>query len=230
MMKSTLSKIVVVSLLFFTLLMGYGAKVQQVISLAAPNKLNEKATSQVKKSPAPEATMAPTSTPAPVFGQVVYEGIALDYAKNWKPFDASLDGNSQVLTVDIPNFYGTIVGGLGDKKYLSQGDFKYYRVGMVLLKKGIPPGSSLKDLFVVTYSSQYLSNRFSGVSDVKLNGIPALRRTYNVFTQGAWYSVSDFWFENQGVAYIISCRAEYTDTDNLADPGFLTILNSVRVD
>jgi hypothetical protein len=226
MMKLYLSKIVVVSLLFFTLLMGYSMKVQQALSLAAPNTLNEKATSQVKITPTPEATIAPKITPAPVVGQVVYEGIALDYADNWQPFSAS----QQVLTVDIPNFYGTIVGGLGDKKFLSQGDLKYYRVGMILLKKEIPPGSSLKDLFAVTYSSQYLTNRFSGVADVKLNGISAMRRTYNVFARGAWYSVSDFWFENQGVAYIISCRAEYTDTDNLADPGFLTILNSVRVD
>jgi hypothetical protein len=226
-MKSFFIKITVVSLLFFSLLFIYSVKVDQFFNLSGA--LNGIPVTGVSKAPTPQPTEEPPATPAPANGRVNFGGIVIDYAKNWQPFLVNQIGGSENLTMEIPNFYGIVVGGVGNLNYPGTGKYKYYQVGMVLLEKPIPPSSNLKDLVGVSYNSTNFSNLYAKVLDVKLNGIPAIQRNYMVYTNGAWYEIADFWIQKDGIAYIISCRAEYTNQDDLADPGFLTILNSVQV-
>lgn len=148
------------------------------------------------------------------------DGIAFDYPGNWEPIsevfpnhkpqhDPELDAEELVVIVDAGSS-------------TEQGD--KYSVSVHIMKRDLPSGVSLKDLFTQTYEDK--SYVMISEDAMTVNGIQAYEKVYKKPHGEPWYQIRDVWLEKDGVVYIISCWAlpnsfaEFQDKFNIIIDSF----------
>ncbi len=156
-------------------------------------------------------------------GRVEQEAFAFDYDAGWQPYfegelpnvvDVLLDVETLGLVLDSSRFVETPLK-----------PFYYYAV--VIMRKAIPAGSSLEEVYRLTYAEQVLDYPEAAKDgSSQLGGLPALERVYPYYSGEPRYDIRELWVEWDGWAYILSQRAQYTNKVNLDHPGFKTIEDS----
>ncbi len=158
-------------------------------------------------------------------GRVEQNSFAFDYDAGWQPFfDGELPGMVDVR-LDVET-----LGAVVETSQSKQTPLRpFYANAAVVMRKAIPSGSSLEEVFRETYAKQVLAYPEAAKDgSSNLGGLPALERTYPYYSGEPRYDIRELWVERDGWAYILSQRAQYTDHVNLDRPGFKTIEESFQ--
>jgi hypothetical protein len=158
-------------------------------------------------------------------GRVEQEAFAFDYDTGWQPFfDGELPGMVDVR-LDVETLGAVVETGQSVETPLRP----FYSNAVVIMRKAIPEGSSLEEVYRETYAAQTLAYPDAAKDGIgQLSGLPALERTYPFFSGEPRYDIRELWVERDGWAYILSQRAQYTSQVNLDRPGFKTIEESFQ--
>jgi hypothetical protein len=158
-------------------------------------------------------------------GRVEQEAFAFEYDAGWQPhFEGELPN-----VVDVRLDVETLGLVLDSSRFVETPLKPFYYYAVVIMRKAIPAGSSLQEVYQETYAKQVLAYPEAAKDGVsQLGGLPALERVYPYYSGEPRYDIRELWVERDGWAYILSQRARYTDKVNLDHPGFKTIEDSFQ--
>jgi hypothetical protein len=158
-------------------------------------------------------------------GRVEQEAFAFDYEAGWQPYFEEELPNMVDVRLDVETLGAVIETGQSKQTPLRP----FYFNAVVVMRKAIPSGSSLEEVYQETYAKQVLAYPEAAKDGVsQLGGLPALERVYPYYSGEPRYDIRELWVERDGWAYILSQRAQYTDKVNLDRPGFKIIEDSFQ--
>jgi len=147
-------------------------------------------------------------------------GVSFNYPDNWGPISKvfpnyKLQHNPELDTEEL-----AVIVDAGS----STGQGEKYSVSVHILKRDLPSGVSLKDLFTQTYEDK--SYVMISEDTATINGIQAYEKVYKKPHGEPWYQIRDIWLEKDSIVYIISCWtlpnsfAEFQDKFNIVIDSF----------
>jgi len=158
-------------------------------------------------------------------GRVEQEAFAFDYDAGWQPYFEEELPNMVDVRLDVETLGAVIETGQSKQTPLRP----FYFNAAVVMRKAIPSGSSLEEVYRSTYAEQVLAYPEAAKDGVsQLGGQPALERTYPYYSGEPRYDIRELWVERDGWVYILSLRSQYTNKTNLDRPGFKTIEESFQ--
>jgi hypothetical protein len=143
------------------------------------------------------------NTPTPP-SPLVNPLFSIEVPEGWQSF-SSLDIPPILPSLDLQ---AEVLGVIVDTKavlHTSQQD--YFTFTLFILRKPIPTGSSLAEIYQQTY--QEIGQAYPDEvkeNQVRLKDQPAQERVYPYFSGEPRYDIRDLWLEKNGYAYILSCR------------------------
>jgi hypothetical protein len=84
-------------------------------------------------------------------------------------------------------------------------------------EKPIPEGEELADVLEVTYAEMMTEVVDVREGSTELDGMPALEKVYKQPWGEPWYQVWDVWVEQDGTAYVVSCKTYPNSFDGVAE-------------
>lgn len=159
-----------------------------------------------------DSLITPTVPAANSSGELTLEigRVSFNYPQDWVAVTDNGEGIKLAPDVDMK---ATYLAGVWDA---SQSPGGYPLVALQLLRKDIPPGSTLRQVYERTYLDQiHVFPVGLEESTVNLSGQEAINRRYRVFWGEPAYEFRDVWFEADGAAYILQCYAEWTNPEDM---------------
>lgn len=151
---------------------------------------------------------------------------SIEVPEGWQAF-SSLDVPPNLPNLDLQAEVLGVVVDTGAVLHTSQQD--YFTFTLFILRKPIPGGSNIKDVYQKTYQDivQVFPDEVKE-NQTRLNGQPALERVYTYFSDERRYEIRDLWLEKDGFAYLLSCRARNNPEPDLFRPDLQGIVDSFQ--
>ncbi|HOJ33007.1 MAG TPA: hypothetical protein PK975_05560 [Candidatus Hydrogenedentes bacterium] len=129
------------------------------------------------------------------------DGFSLTYPSSWLPLNEIWE---TYQFREDPFLHAQEIWGVADPG--SRTRWEKYTTAVHVLRRQMPTGQTLRDVFHATYAAMPESCAVLYESESELHGLPVLEKSYKRPRGESWYQFRDIWINKGGTIYIISCQ------------------------
>ncbi len=151
----------------------------------------------------------PTATTEPRFLHLDNGQVAFDYPEGMQLYAA---GDPAFVTYPI-QLGGELVADVADPHFIYSG--KVVARFIALFRQPLPSGSNVEQVMQKAYGEQLIQKGvLNADGPVTLAGLPAVQKTYRVYSGEPAYDMRDIWFGVNGQIYRLSIWTQFTNTED----------------